>query len=282
MTNKVGIFYKHRVKLLVKLRMWSCKTNMPIIITDSNKSLFYEEKGNGIPIIFIHPPGMGRKVFVYQQDLSKYMRVIMPDLSGHGESDLVEQRVSIPFYANEIIHFMDGLHIDQAIICGYSAGCLIAQQLALLNPERVQLMILIGAYPKVDTLIGTSLHKMGMYMVKQHKNMLIQTIARSHSKEQVIKDMLTQHMEKANTQVWYHYYLDSFRYHCDANLGSLTMPLLFMYGEKGDWTSHYLQNYKSQCKHAEFYLFKHEGHQLPTKQWQTLNEQIISFVSKKR
>ena len=76
------------------------------------------------------------------------------------------------------------LGIEQAIICGYSAGSLIAQQLGLTYPERVRFMILAGAYPEVDTLAGKSLHKMGMYMVKQHKNMLIQTIARSHTKDQ--------------------------------------------------------------------------------------------------
>ena len=36
-------------------------------------------------------------------------------------------------------------------------------------------------------------------MVKEHKHMLIQTIAKGHTKDQEIKDMLTQHMEKANT-----------------------------------------------------------------------------------
>ncbi|AOR99733.1 AB hydrolase superfamily protein [Bacillus subtilis] len=37
---------------------------MPLISIDSRKHLFYEEYGQGIPIIFIHPPGMGRKVFI--------------------------------------------------------------------------------------------------------------------------------------------------------------------------------------------------------------------------
>src|SRR5438045_3857631 len=124
---------------------------MPSIKMNDNQSLFYEEYGEGNPIIFIHPPGMGRKVFDYQQDLSDHMRVIMPDLSGHGESDTVEQRVSIPFYAHEIVHLMDVLHIDKAMICGYSAGCLIAQHISLIFPERVILMILAGAYPEVDT-----------------------------------------------------------------------------------------------------------------------------------
>ena len=37
------------------------------------------------------------------------------------------------------------------MICGYSAGSLIAQQYGLLYPERVTFMILVGAYPEVDS-----------------------------------------------------------------------------------------------------------------------------------
>lgn len=263
-----------------KYVIWSCKANMPSIEINENQSLFYEEYGEGLPIIFIHPPGMGRKVFVYQKDISNNMRVILPDLSGHGESVTVEQRVTISFYVNEVIRFMDLLNLKKAIICGYSAGCLIAEEIGLYFPERVLLMILVGSYPRVDTFSGKTLHKMGMYMVKKHKNFLIQTIARSHTKDKAVQQMLAQHMEKANSQVWYHYYLDSFKFNCMEKLDSLNMPLLFMYGEEGDWTSRYLKDYKRKCSHAEFYLFKDEGHQLPTKQWKTFNEQITRFVLK--
>ena len=258
--------------------MWSCQTNMPSIKISDNHSLFYEEYGEGTPIIFIHPPGMGRKVFVYQKDLSEQMRVITPDLSGHGESDTVEKEVSIAFYVHEMVHFMDALHIDKVIICGYSAGCLIAQEIGLTFPERVTCMILAGSYPEVDTLAGKVLHKMGMYMVKQHKTMLIKTIAKSHTKDEEIQEMLMEHMEKANSEVWFHYYHDSLHYNCVNRLDSFTMPLFFMCGEKGDWTSRYLQNYQNKCKHAEFYLFKDEGHQIPTKRWKEFNDQIIRFV----
>ena len=89
---------------------------MPFVEIDTNQYLYYEEYGQGIPIIFIHPPGMGNKVFHYQYDLSKHMRVIFPDLSGHGRSPRAEQTVSISFYANEVLRFMDALqtlHRDQ-------------------------------------------------------------------------------------------------------------------------------------------------------------------------
>lgn len=86
---------------------------MPIVSTVNKKQLYYEEYGQGIPVIFIHPPGMGRKVFYYQRLLANHFRVIFPDLSGHGDSDHADQQISISYYANEIVQFMDRLHIDQ-------------------------------------------------------------------------------------------------------------------------------------------------------------------------
>ncbi len=124
---------------------------MPLISIASKKHLYYEEYGQGIPIIFVHPPGMGRKVFYYQRLLSEHFRVIFPDLSGHGDSDHADQPVSISYYANEILQFIDALHIDKAVLFGYSAGGLIAQLSAL--PVRTKYLILF--YPALTPLFIT-------------------------------------------------------------------------------------------------------------------------------
>ena len=253
---------------------------MPSSKINNNKFLCYEEYGQGIPIIFIHPPGMGSKVFYYQHDLSNHMRTIFPDLSGHGESDRVEHEVSISYYANELLHFMDALNINKAVICGYSAGCLIAQHIGIYHPKRVELMILSGAYPVVNDFSSKTLHKTGIYMVNRHLHLLIKVIARSHTKDKALREILINHMKKADKKVWYQYYLASLQYNCLEKLDSLTMPLLFMYGAKGDWTNRYLMYYKSKCKHAEFFLFEKQSHQLPTKQWKAFNELITRFVLK--
>src|SRR6478735_4306062 len=208
---------------------------MPFVEIDTNQYLYYEEYGQGIPIIFIHPPGMGNKVFYYQYDLSKHMRVIFPDLSGHGQSPKAAQTVSIPFYANEILRFMDALHLNKAIICGYSAGCLIAQELAIYHSDRIELLIFSGAYPIVRDMPGQLLHKIGLYMVREHLNILITSIARSHTRDKTLRRNLVNYMKK----------------------------------------------YKNKCKHAEFFIFTQQGHQLPTKKGIQFNELITGFVLNK-
>ncbi|MEH7023882.1 alpha/beta fold hydrolase [Priestia megaterium] len=254
---------------------------MPFVEIDTNQYLYYEEYGQGIPIIFIHPPGMGNKVFYYQYDLSKHMRVIFPDLSGHGQSPKATQTVSIPFYANEILRFMDALHLNKAIICGYSAGCLIAQELAIYHSDRIELLIFSGAYPIVRDMPGQLLHKIGLYMVREHLNILITSIARSHTRDKTLRRNLVNYMKKADQESWYQYYNHSLQYNCLDKLHRLTVPLLFMYGGKKDWTIRYMKEYKNKCKHAEFFIFTQQGHQLPTKKGIQFNELITGFVLNK-
>ncbi len=53
---------------------------MPFIEIDTNKYLYYEERGQGMPVIFIHPPGMGNKdlplsirfIQAYESHLSRF------------------------------------------------------------------------------------------------------------------------------------------------------------------------------------------------------------------
>ena len=51
-----------------------------------NTCMVYNISGKGIPILFIHPPAMGRIVFRYQEELNRYFTIITPDLSGNGDT----------------------------------------------------------------------------------------------------------------------------------------------------------------------------------------------------
>ncbi|RJS50306.1 alpha/beta hydrolase [Bacillus subtilis] len=251
---------------------------MPLISIASRKHLFYEEYGQGIPIIFIHPPGMGRKVFYYQRLLSEHFRVIFPDLSGHGDSEHTGDTASISYYANEIIQFMDALYIDKAVFFGYSAGGLIAQHIGFIRPDKVSHLILSGAYPAVHNVIGQKLHKLGMYLLEKNPGLLMRILAGSHTKDRQLRSILTGHMKKADQAHWHQYYQDSLGYNCIEQLPRLNMPMLFMYGGLRDWTFTNAGYYRRACSHAEFFRLEYQGHQLPTKQWKTCNELVTGFV----
>jgi len=64
-------------------------------------------------------------------------RVINPNLPGFAGSDpLPWERVSIRGLTNEIIHLLDHLGVEQAVLLGHSMGGAVAVQLAAAHPER--------------------------------------------------------------------------------------------------------------------------------------------------
>ncbi|MCI3987897.1 alpha/beta hydrolase, partial [Bacillus vallismortis] len=78
----------------------------------------------------------------YLRLLSEPFRVIFRVLSGEGDSVLADQPASISYYANEIVLFMDALHMAKAVLFGYSAGVLISQHFGFTRPDKISHLVL--------------------------------------------------------------------------------------------------------------------------------------------
>jgi pimeloyl-ACP methyl ester carboxylesterase len=74
------------------------------------------------------------------------LRVIVPSLRGHGDSDRPASGYGMADYAGDIVALMDALGIESARIVGHSMGSLVAQRLAIDHPDRVESLVLIGAF----------------------------------------------------------------------------------------------------------------------------------------
>lgn len=107
--------------------------------------LYYEEKGQGKPLIFLHGASWDRCQWNRQVEyFSQRYRVITLDARGHGKSSLPLGEVSPDIFRDDVQSLMDYLKIEKSIICGLSMGGHIAIQLAIYAPERVEGLILIG------------------------------------------------------------------------------------------------------------------------------------------
>ncbi len=71
--------------------------------------LHYIVKGEGIPIIFVHPPLLTGANFRYQQvQLSDEFKVITFDIRGHGQSGRSLVPITYSIIAEDIKQLMDG------------------------------------------------------------------------------------------------------------------------------------------------------------------------------
>ena len=108
--------------------------------------LYYQEEGQGEPLILLHGNGEDGTYFVHQIAYfrSKY-RVIAVDTRGHGKSPRGTAPFTIRQFADDLYGFMDEHGIEKAHILGFSDGGNIALCFALKYPERVNSLILNGA-----------------------------------------------------------------------------------------------------------------------------------------
>ncbi len=103
----------------------------------------YKIEGNGKPLVMIMGIAATRRAWLFQTSVfKKHFRVITFDNRGCGKSDKPSEPYSIRNMADDTAGLMDFLGIDKAHILGASMGGMIAQELAINYPEKINKLIL--------------------------------------------------------------------------------------------------------------------------------------------
>jgi len=107
----------------------------------------YQAKGEGEPLVIINGfTGNIRDWLLQTPAFKKRFRVITFDNRGSGKSDKPEGPYSAKMMAQDTVALMDELGVKKAHILGFSMGAAIAQEIAINFPERVNKLILLGAW----------------------------------------------------------------------------------------------------------------------------------------
>ena len=115
--------------------------------------LFHVEYGSGVPLVLLH--GFPFDHTIWEEvigEIKKGIRIIAPDLRGHGSSIIEESNYSIVDMASDVIELLDHLQLGQVGIAGHSLGGYIALEIARIFPERVSGLILIASHIYADSL----------------------------------------------------------------------------------------------------------------------------------
>ena len=107
-------------------------------------NMYYEVHGDGFPIVMIS--GLASHVDWWAPDflggMSKKFKAIIFDNRGAGRTDKPDVEYSIKMFADDTVGLMDALNIKKAHVLGASMGGMIAQELVLNYPERVEKLVL--------------------------------------------------------------------------------------------------------------------------------------------
>lgn len=107
-------------------------------------NMYYETEGQGFPLAAITGLGSNLESWSpeYRAGLSRHFNLLVMDVRGAGRTDAPEMDYTIAMIAEDIAELIVRLGWDKAHVFGVSMGGMIAQELVLNHPERVEKLVL--------------------------------------------------------------------------------------------------------------------------------------------
>ncbi len=106
----------------------------------------YKVGGSGPTVTLVH--GVGANLESWNEGAVRMegnYRVLRMDLAGHGKSGPVRGSRSLEDFAGDVRLVWDHLGLDTTHLAGFSLGGLIAQSLALSDPDRIERLVVLSA-----------------------------------------------------------------------------------------------------------------------------------------
>jgi len=251
---------------------------MPMLDLGDGVSMNYSVKGEGVPIIFIHPPVLSSINFKYQIDALSYScQVITFDIRGHGRSHSSSTPITYPLIVEDINKLLNKLEIEKAFICGYSTGGSIALEFLLTYPKQSLGGIIISGMSEVNDLYLRQKISLGVRLAKAGaKTILASSFSLSNSNtKKLFKRMFTE-AQQGNIQNIEQYLRYSLQFNCTNQLKNISHPILLVYGIKDKSFHHYAEIFHKKLPNNEL-KFINENHRIPTKAAYELNGLIKQF-----
>ena len=121
-------------------------------LRSDDADIFYEVRGNGPPVVFLHPfPCHHEFWHPVAAALEAHYRLILPDLRGHGDSEIGEGPAFMAKHARDMVRLLDAAGIGKAAFIGCSIGGYILFEFWRRFRERVTALALCGTRPQADT-----------------------------------------------------------------------------------------------------------------------------------
>lgn len=120
---------------------------MPTIQTNDIET-YYERRGEGPPVVFIHGAILDHRMWAAQQDaLAEEYTTVAYDVRGHGRTGGSDAPTYTPdLLADDLDALLDALGLDRPVLCGLSMGGCVAQAYAARHPEKIAGLVLADTF----------------------------------------------------------------------------------------------------------------------------------------
>ncbi len=107
--------------------------------THDQVTISFSDEGAGRPVVLLHGHTLDRRVWlpVVPILLEAGLRVIRPDLRGHGRSTRPDSGYHVSHHSADIVGLLDAVDVDGATVVGFSFGGGVALEMAVTRGSRV-------------------------------------------------------------------------------------------------------------------------------------------------
>lgn len=124
-------------------------------IPSSDAEIAFEILGDGPPVVLLHPfPSSHEAWLPAAQALTARYRVILPDLRGHGESDVGEGPATMDKHVADLTRILDHAQVGRAAFAGVSLGGYALFEFWRRVPGRIAALALIDTRAQADSDAG--------------------------------------------------------------------------------------------------------------------------------
>lgn len=243
--------------------------------------IYYEVIGSGLPLVFLHPPGMGHLTFRHQRQLAASYRLIFLDLPNSDRHAQVADH-TVESYAALVYELIEALELVKVVVCGYSNGGSIAQEFAIRYPERTAGVILIGGFSEVSTFLLKKQFQLGIWTAEKGLLPLFSFIlSRSHFETKKERQEMARMIKTIDPQALKQAYEHGMTYTATDRLHRISAPVLLIYGRLDFYIRSYLLPFCARLKDVDVVFVSDVAHQIPTKRAHECNAIIDQWLKRK-
>ena len=248
-TQELIAYYQHKEKAKKSI-YGKNKSGKYLDITDAK--IYFEEYGEGEPLIFLHGNNGSIEDF-YQQIpfFAKHYRVIVLDTRGQGRStDLTKTPYTYEVFSNDLFQIIQKLNLKKVNLVGWSDGGNTALIFNAQHPELINKIITIGAVLNPNGVKDE--------LIENFKNLANKPSETTNLR--LIELMLN---EPNITK---------------SELNKIQNPVLVIAGEKDEVKEEHTKEIQQNIKNAELLIIPNSTHYVPFEQPKILNEAILKFL----
>jgi pimeloyl-ACP methyl ester carboxylesterase len=133
-------------------------TSMADYIDVNGVHMWYDERGQGDPVVLMHGGLTDSRDFGGNLDqLASRFRLYLPERRGHGHTADVEGPLTLELMSQDTVAFLETIVRQPAHLVGFSAGAMVALRVAVARPDLVSKLVLIsGAFSSDGMIIWPS------------------------------------------------------------------------------------------------------------------------------